>query len=126
MAVGISHTGTTIDVIDALRVARTRGATTIAITNFDRAPIVGQSDVVLTTAARETTFRTGSMSSRVSQLVLVDCLFTGVAMRSYDRSVSALDAARAVLRARHTERHERQTSVGRPAFGRSDALTVQA
>ena len=107
VAVGISHTGTTIDVLDALRVARGRGATTIGITNFDRAPIVGHSDVVLTTAARETTFRTGAMSSRVSQLVLVDCLFTGVAMRSYDRSVvgpgvgprGAADAAHRAARA---------------------------
>ena len=109
VAIGISHTGTTIDVLDALRVARSRGATTMSITNFDRAPIVGHSDVVLTTAARETTFRTGAMSSRVSQLVLVDCLFTGVAMRSYDRSLSALESAHAVLRTRHTDRHERAT-----------------
>ena len=126
VAIGISHTGTTTDVLDALRVARTRGATTIGITNFDRAPIVGLSDVVLTTAARETTFRTGAMSSRVSQLVLVDCLFTGVAMRSYDRSVSALDSARAVLRTRHTERHERPSGVGRPALARAEGLSVQA
>ncbi|HEY0238168.1 MAG TPA: MurR/RpiR family transcriptional regulator [Friedmanniella sp.] len=126
VAIGISHTGTSIDVIDSLRVARTRGATTIAITNFDRAPIVGHSDIVLTTAARETTFRTGAMSSRVSQLVLVDCLFTGVAMRSYDRSVSALDAARSVLRARHTERHDRPPVLARSTFGRTDGLTVQA
>jgi DNA-binding MurR/RpiR family transcriptional regulator len=124
VAIGISHTGTTIDVIDSLRVARTRGATTIGITNFDRAPIVAHSDVVLTTAARETTFRTGAMSSRVSQLVLVDCLFTGVAMRSYDRSVSALNASRAVLRARHTERHERPAAVGRPSFARVDEMSV--
>jgi DNA-binding MurR/RpiR family transcriptional regulator len=126
VAIGISHTGTTTDVLDALRVARTRGATTVAITNFDRAPIVGVSDVVLTTAARETTFRTGAMSSRVSQLVLVDCLFTGVALRSYDRSVSALDSARSVLRARHVERHDRPPAVSRPAFGRAEGLSVQA
>ena len=126
VAIGISHTGTSIDVLDSLRVARTRGATTIGITNFDRAPLVGQSDIVLTTAARETTFRTGAMSSRVSQLVLVDCLFTAVAMRSYDRSVSALDSARSVLRARHTERHDRPPGLGRTTFGRSDGLTVQA
>jgi len=128
VAIGISHTGTTIDVIDSLRVARTRGATTIGITNFDRAPIVGQSDVVLTTAARETTFRTGAMSSRVSQLVLVDCLFTGVAMRSYDRSVSALDSARAVLRARHSERHERSAGLApsTPTFARAEGLSAQA
>ena len=39
-----------------------------------KAPIVAVSDIVLTTAARETTFRTGAMASRVSQLVVVDYL----------------------------------------------------
>ncbi|SEQ16264.1 DNA-binding transcriptional regulator, MurR/RpiR family, contains HTH and SIS domains [Microlunatus flavus] len=112
VAVGVSHTGTTTDVLDALRLARTRGATTVAITNFDRAPIAGLSDIVLTTAARETTFRTGAMASRVAQLVVVDCLFTGVAMQSYDRSATALDASRSVLRSRHTERHDRGVGVG--------------
>ena len=125
VAVGISHTGTTTDVIESLRLARSRGATTIALTNSDRTPVAGVSDVVLTTAVRETTFRTGAMASRVAQLVLVDCLFTGVAVRSYDRSATALDAARSVLLARHTERHtqrhterlERPTAPGRPAYG---------
>jgi DNA-binding MurR/RpiR family transcriptional regulator len=126
VALGISHTGTTVDVLDALRIARSRGATTIAITNFDRAPIVGVSDVVLTTAVRETTFRTGAMSSRVAQLVLVDCLFTGVAMSTYDRSVSALDAVRSVLRSRHSDRQERPAELSRPAFVRADGLSVQA
>ena len=126
VAVGISHTGTTHDVLDALRVARTRGATTIAITNFDRAPIVGVSDVVLTTAARETTFRTGAMSSRVPQLVVVDCLFAGVALRSYDRSVSALDTSRSVLRSRHTERPDRPAGVVRPPSGQPEGLDAQA
>lgn len=107
LAVGVSHTGTSTDTLDALRLARAQGATTLAITNFDRSPIVGLSDIVLTTAARETTFRTGSMSSRVSQLVVVDYLFTAVAMHSYERSVTALDASRSVLRSRHTERHDR-------------------
>jgi DNA-binding MurR/RpiR family transcriptional regulator len=32
VALGISYTGTTIDLIDALRVARERGATTISVT----------------------------------------------------------------------------------------------
>lgn len=120
VAVGISHSGTTIDVVDSLRVARGRGATTIAITNFDRTALAATSDVVLTTATRETTFRTGSMASRVSQLVLVDCLFTGLAMRSFDRSTSALDAARLALRGRHAERVGAQ---GRSGPGRPE-LTV--
>jgi DNA-binding MurR/RpiR family transcriptional regulator len=34
VALGISHTGTTIDTVEALRLAAQRGATTIALTNF--------------------------------------------------------------------------------------------
>jgi DNA-binding MurR/RpiR family transcriptional regulator len=101
VAVGISHTGTTVDTVDALRVAKGRGATTIAITNFAGSPIAEQADLLLTTAARETTFRSGAMSSRIAQLALVDCLFAGVAQRSYDQAITALETTYAVVRSRH-------------------------
>lgn len=101
VAVGISHTGTTIDTVDALTVARSRGATTVAITNFQGSPIVGAADVALLTAARETTFRSGAMSSRIAQLAVVDCLFAGVAQRSYDSAIAALEDTYAVVRSRH-------------------------
>ena len=104
VAVGISHTGTTVDTLDALRVARTRGATTIAITNFAGSPIAAHADVLLTTAARETTFRSGAMSSRIAQLAVVDCLFAGVAHRSYDQAITALESTYAVVRSRHNDR----------------------
>jgi len=92
VAIGVSHTGTTADTVDALQVAREHGATTVAVTNFARSAIPEQADLVLTTAARETTFRSGAMSSRIAQLAVVDCLFTAVAQRSYDRAVSALES----------------------------------
>ena len=101
VAVGISHTGTTIDTVDALRVARERGATTIAITNFAGSPIAAEADLLLTTAARETTFRSGAMSSRIAQLAVVDCLFAGVAQHSYDPAIDALQSTHAVVRTRH-------------------------
>ena len=103
VAVGISHTGTTVDTVDALRVARDRGATTIAITNFVGSPIAHHADVLLTTASRETTFRSGAMSSRIAQLALVDCLFAGVAQRSYDQALTALESTFAVVRSRHLQ-----------------------
>ena len=52
VAIGISHTGTTIDVLDALRVTREHGATTIGVTNFAKTPIAAHADLLLTTAAR--------------------------------------------------------------------------
>jgi DNA-binding MurR/RpiR family transcriptional regulator len=108
VAVGISHTGTTVDTVDALRVAQGRGATTIAITNFAGSPIAEHADLLLTTAARETTFRSGAMSSRIAQLALVDCLFAGVAQRSYDQAITALETTYAVVRSRHNERTQVQ------------------
>ncbi len=94
VAIGVSHTGATTDTVEALRVAREHGAITIAVTNFPRSPITEVADYVLTTAARETTFRSGATASRIAQLTVIDCLFIGVAQRHMDASVSALDATR--------------------------------
>ncbi|MCG3750037.1 MULTISPECIES: MurR/RpiR family transcriptional regulator [Amycolatopsis] len=94
VAVGISHTGATTDTVEALRVAREHGAVTVAVTNFPRSPITEVADHVLTTAARETTFRSGATASRIAQLTVIDCLFIGVAQRHMEASVSALDATR--------------------------------
>ncbi|WP_406639359.1 MurR/RpiR family transcriptional regulator [Amycolatopsis sp. WGS_07] len=94
VAIGVSHTGATTDTVEALRVAREHGAVTVAVTNFPRSPITEVADHVLTTAARETTFRSGATASRIAQLTVIDCLFIGVAQRHMEESVSALDATR--------------------------------
>jgi DNA-binding MurR/RpiR family transcriptional regulator len=92
VAVGISHTGSTAETVEALRVARETGATTVALTNFPRSPITEVADHVLTTAARETTFRSGAMASRIAQLTVIDCLFIGVAQHHVDSAKTALEA----------------------------------
>jgi DNA-binding MurR/RpiR family transcriptional regulator len=104
VAIGISHTGTTIDTIDALRVAQRRGATTISVTNYEMSPIAAVSELVLTTAARETTFSAGAMSSRIAQFALVDCLFAGMAQRSYDQAIEALQSTSEVVQTGHAAR----------------------
>jgi DNA-binding MurR/RpiR family transcriptional regulator len=91
VAVGISHSGTTSDVVEVLQQARSRGATTVALTNFPRSPITEVADFVLTTAARETTYRSGAMASRLAQLTVVDCLFVGVAARNRSKTRRALE-----------------------------------
>jgi DNA-binding MurR/RpiR family transcriptional regulator len=92
VAFGISHTGATADTVEALRVAREHGATTVALTNFPRSPISEVADHVLTTAARETTFRSGAMASRIAQLTVIDCLFIGVAQKHLDSARNALES----------------------------------
>ena len=92
VALGISHTGTTEDTVSALIEAGHRGATTVALTNFPGSPIARVADHVLTTAVRETTFRSGAMASRLAQLTVVDCMFVGIAQRTYEETMTALEA----------------------------------
>ncbi|MDI5964366.1 MurR/RpiR family transcriptional regulator [Streptomyces sp. SL13] len=90
VALAISHSGETADTVEALQAAAERGATTIALTNDARSTLADSADLVLTTCARETPYRSGATVSRIAQLALVDCLFVGVAQRSYDASALAL------------------------------------
>ncbi|MET8153668.1 MurR/RpiR family transcriptional regulator [Actinoplanes sp. NPDC049668] len=100
VAFGISHTGTTSDTIEAFTEAGRHGARTVALTNFPKAPITQAADLVLTTAARETTFRSGAMASRLAQLTVIDCVFVGVAQRTYHQTRAALDVTYAAVRGR--------------------------
>lgn len=100
VAIAISHSGTTIDTVEFLRIARAVGAATMAITNYRRSSLIDAADVVLTTAARETRFRSGALGSRIAQLMVVDCLFTGVAQSSYDESMAALQRTYAAVHPR--------------------------
>jgi DNA-binding MurR/RpiR family transcriptional regulator len=90
VALGLSHTGTTKDTVRYLEVAREAGATTVAITNHPRAAITRKADIVVTTAARETTFRSGAMASRIAQLTLIDVLFVLVSQQRVDEAKDAL------------------------------------
>jgi len=88
--VAISHSGTTTDVLEPVALAVGRGATTVGLTNFGGSPLAAAAGVVLTTAARELPLRSAATASRIAQLAVVDCLFVGVAQRSYDAAGALL------------------------------------
>ncbi|MFI6008134.1 MurR/RpiR family transcriptional regulator [Streptomyces sp. NPDC051243] len=102
VAIAITHSGSTGDVIEPLRVAFEHGATTVAITGRPDGPVTQYADHILTTStARESELRPAAMSSRTSQLLVVDCLFVGVAQRTYDTAAPALAASYEALAHRH-------------------------
>ncbi|WP_425280953.1 MurR/RpiR family transcriptional regulator [Pseudoclavibacter terrae] len=91
VAIAISHSGATAGVVEFLRIAKATGATTVAITNHERSPLAELADIVLRTAARETPLRSAALGSRIAQLMVVDCVFTGVAQADYEASVAAIE-----------------------------------
>ncbi|MGV9247718.1 MurR/RpiR family transcriptional regulator [Streptomyces sp. NPDC003710] len=112
VALAISHSGETEDTLEPLQAAAERGATTIALTNVPRSTLAESADLVLTTCARETPFRSGATVSRIAQLALVDCLFVGVAQRSFDETTAALEKTYGAIQRRRRPQSPRRTSAG--------------
>lgn len=94
VALGVSHTGASRDVCDAMENAQKAGATTICITHRATSPITKVSNVKLFTAAKETAFGSDAMSSRISQLSIIDVLYAAVANKNYDRALARIQKTR--------------------------------
>ncbi len=103
VAIGISHSGTTRETIEALTTASSHGARTVAITNFPLSPLAQLADLVLTTAARETALRSGATASRIAALTVVDCLYIAVAQRNLRGARKAVKSTRDAVSAHHVE-----------------------
>ena len=89
VAIGISHSGSSKDVIEALQIAKENGATTICITNEGKSPIVKCSDLVLNTSSEETSYSILALNSRIAQLAIVDSLYFYTV---YQQSQKTLDS----------------------------------
>ncbi|SCZ01910.1 transcriptional regulator, RpiR family [Alkaliphilus peptidifermentans DSM 18978] len=98
VAIGISYSGRTKEVVDALRIAKEKGATTICITQFGDSPILSAADIKLLTASSENNFRSGAMASRIAQLTVIDSLFIGVACKRYDEVIDHLEETRKAVK----------------------------
>ncbi|MCG8969647.1 MULTISPECIES: MurR/RpiR family transcriptional regulator [Streptomyces] len=109
VALAISHSGETEDTVEPLQVAAERGATTIALTNAPRSALAVSADLVLATCARETPFRSGATASRIAQLALIDCLFVGVAQRSFDATTAALEKTYGAVQRRRRPQPQRRS-----------------
>lgn len=81
VAVGISFSGSTKDVVQVVNKAKERGAIAICVTAYSRSPLANEADIKLITASVETPLGSGALRSKIAQLHILDLLYTGVAMR---------------------------------------------
>lgn len=80
-----SYYGETRDLLEALDIAKGRGATTIAVTRVGKSSLSTRADIVLSVASMEQLTRSGAMTSRLVMLNMVDMLFTCISSRQYDQ-----------------------------------------
>ena len=97
VVIAISHTGASIDLLKVLEMARSRGSKIILITSYLKSPATKLADVVLTGLARETSYRSEAMASRLVHLAILDCLYTGVMQRRMDDYIGNMKQVRKAI-----------------------------
>ncbi|GAA0330500.1 MurR/RpiR family transcriptional regulator [Bacillus carboniphilus] len=98
VAVGISYSGETNQVISAMKEAKKAGAITITITKFGSNTLNRLSDLNIGIIANESDIRSAATSSRVVQLYIIDCLYTGTVGANYDQAIQTLEKSRKVIK----------------------------
>ncbi|MEC3851867.1 MurR/RpiR family transcriptional regulator [Paenarthrobacter ureafaciens] len=92
LLIGISDSGQSTPIIEALHLAQQRGAATLAITGSEGSPLLEHADTALFTA----TVPSGgelygeSVTSKWGQLLVIDILYAAYATRHYDATVKNL------------------------------------
>lgn len=76
VVIGFSHSGSSKDIVQALDVAKSKNATTIAVTNYGKSPIVKVSDIILNTVSDETNYSILGLKSRIAALSIVDAIYS--------------------------------------------------
>ncbi|MCM3271270.1 MurR/RpiR family transcriptional regulator [Paenibacillus elgii] len=91
VVVGISTSGSTKDLVDAVRIANANGATIVCLTNHARSPITQYADAVLLASSKETPLQGGAFASKLAQIHVLDILSTIVALRRKAEAFQAIE-----------------------------------
>jgi len=95
VVIGISNSGRTRLVVESLRLARSKGAQTIAITSFEDSPLAKYGDIDLFTPTKMPPqgldLYGEATTSVTAQLLVVDALYLSYAARHFDQTIKYLE-----------------------------------
>jgi len=97
VAVGISTSGSSKEVLEAVRLAKHAGATTVAITGQAGSPLAKACDLKIITTSPEILYRSESMENFIAQVYVLDLLYVSVAMLKKDLILENLQKTRKAL-----------------------------
>lgn len=86
VALVISFSGATKDMVQIAGLARDRGANVICISRFAKSPLASQSHISLLCGANEDPLQGGSMAGKMSQLMLLEILYHAYYRLTYEES----------------------------------------
>lgn len=101
VAIFISNSGNTVEILDSLEIAKKNGACVIAITKYNKSELADKANIVLSISTPEVTIRSGAMGSRIAMLTVIDILFAGVASAEYKNVKKYLTKTHNILASKH-------------------------
>ncbi len=101
VAVLISYSGDTKDILETAEVIRKTDATLISITCYSKNPLCQKANISLYSSSFETLIRSGVMGQRIGQLTIIDILYTAVVSRLYSSVKIHLDETRLLSARKH-------------------------
>ena len=87
VAIVISYSGRTEEIVRCAEYLKAQGTPIIAITRFELSPISRMAACCLNVMASEELYRSGAMSSRIAQLNMIDILYTACINRNISQNV---------------------------------------
>lgn len=81
-----SYSGSTLAMLDTLKMARDQGGKVILVTRFPNSPGAALADVVLQCGANENPLQSGSIPARIAQMYLLDILFSEYTRKNLDEA----------------------------------------
>ena len=90
VAIVCSYSGNTTEVITCMNALKENLTPIIAITRCVDTPVSKLADHKLYTTENESLLRTAAMSSRISQLNIIDILYTALGTMNYDETIKVL------------------------------------
>jgi DNA-binding MurR/RpiR family transcriptional regulator len=90
LVIAISHSGRTRNVVNALKLAKERGAKTMSITDFPHAPLTEFADVCLCAVHIENSLGVEMVATRAAHLAIVDAIMVAVALRDRERTLQSI------------------------------------
>lgn len=93
----ISYSGETKEINNLVRFAKENNIKIISLSAYKTNTLQKLSDINLYVSSTETLIRSSATASRISQLTIIDILFTGLASINFDESVKYLDKTRRIV-----------------------------
>lgn len=97
VAIGISHSGSSKDIVEALDIAKKAGAATICITNCGKSPIQKVSDITLFTSSDETKYNILALNSRIAQLSIVNAIYFYIVYHCSEKALNSIQSTERAL-----------------------------